>query len=80
MRRTGSEALFNALIDTYHYLGYTQPVGEHLKYLVFADGRPVACLAWSSSPRHLGCRDRYIGWSRRRDGATCVCSPTTPDS
>jgi hypothetical protein len=70
VRRSASEALFNALIDSYHYLGYTQPVGEHLKYLVFADGRPVACLAWSSSPRHLGCRDRYIGWSataRRRN-------------
>jgi len=63
VRRTASEALFNALIDTYHYLGYTQPVGEHLKHVVFAQGRPVACLAWSSSPRHLGCRDRYIGWS-----------------
>lgn len=70
VRRTGSEALFNALIDTYHYLGYTAPVGESLKYLVFADRRPVAALAWSSSPRHLGCRDRYIGWSpaaRRRN-------------
>jgi hypothetical protein len=70
VRRTATEALFNALIDRYHYLGYTQPVGEHLKYLVFAQGRPLACLAWSSSPRHLGCRDRYIGWSasaRRRN-------------
>jgi hypothetical protein len=39
-----------------------QPVGEHLKYLVWATGRPIACLAWSSAPRHLGSRDRYIGW------------------
>lgn len=70
VRRTQTEALFNALIDAYHYLGYTQPVGEHLKYLVFAQGRPLAALAWSSSPRHLGCRDRYIGWcasARRRN-------------
>jgi len=70
IRRTTTERLFNALIDAYHYLGYTRPVGEHLKYLVFAHERPVACLAWSSSPRHLGCRDRYIGWSataRRRN-------------
>jgi hypothetical protein len=37
-------------------------VGEHLKYLVWALGRPVACLAWSSAPRHLGPRDRFIGW------------------
>jgi hypothetical protein len=23
----------------------------------------VACLAWSSAPRHLGPRDRFLGWS-----------------
>ncbi len=51
------------LVEEHHYLGYVQPVGEHLKYLVYARGRPVACLAWSSAPRHLGPRDRFIGWS-----------------
>lgn len=64
VRRTDTEPLFNTLIEQHHYLGYTQPVGEHLKYLVYAHERPVACLAWSSAPRHLGCRDRFIGWSR----------------
>jgi hypothetical protein len=63
VRRTGDEPLFNSLIEHHHYLGYEQPVGEHLKYLVWAQRRPVACLAWSSAPRHLGSRDRYIGWS-----------------
>ena len=62
VRRTADEPLFNSLLEQYHYLGYEQPVGEHLKYLVWAQGRPVACLAWSSSPRHLGARDRFIGW------------------
>jgi hypothetical protein len=38
-------------------------VGEQLKYVVFAGQRPIACLAWSSAPRHIGCRDRFIGWS-----------------
>jgi hypothetical protein len=69
VRRTPEEALFNSLMEQYHYLGYEQPVGEHLKYLVWARGalwaRPVAALAWSSSPRHLGARDRYIGWSQQ---------------
>ena len=23
----------------------------------------MACMAWSSSPRHLGARDRFIGWT-----------------
>ena len=51
-----------------HYV--TEPVGEHLKYSVYAWGRPIACLAWSSAPRHLGARDRFIGWTaeaRRRN-------------
>jgi hypothetical protein len=63
VRRTRAEGLFNSLIQQHHYLGYTQPVGEHLKYLVFAGERLLACLAWSSAPRHLGPRDRFIGWS-----------------
>ena len=65
VRRTPEEALFNGLLAQHHYLGYTQPVGEHLKYLVFAQGRPIACLAWSSAPRHLGSRDRFIGWDKQ---------------
>ena len=70
VRRTTDEPLFNSLMEEHHYLGYEQPVGEHLKYLVWAQGRPIACIAWSSAPRHLGSRDRYIGWNaeaRRRN-------------
>jgi hypothetical protein len=70
VRRTPEERLFNSLLEQYHYLKYQQPVGEHAKYLVWAQERPIACLAWSSAPRHLGSRDRYIGWSaeaRRRN-------------
>jgi hypothetical protein len=63
VRRTSEEALFHSLLDQYHYLGYERPVGEHLKYLVKSGGYPVACLAWSSAPRHLKLRDRYLGWS-----------------
>jgi len=63
VRRTGAEPLFNSLIEQHHYLGYEQPVGEHLKYLVFAHDRPVACMAWSSAPRHIASRDRFIGWT-----------------
>jgi hypothetical protein len=70
VRRTGDEPLFNSLMEQHHYLRYEQPVGEHLKFLAWAQGRPIACLAWSSAPRHLGSRDRYIGWdaeARRRN-------------
>lgn len=70
VRRRAEERLCNALIEQHHYLGYTHPVGEHLKYVVYAGQRPVACFTWSSAPRHLGPRDRFIGWSaeaRRRN-------------
>lgn len=70
VRRTPDEAVFNSLIEQYHYLGHTQPIGEHLKFLVYAQQRPIACLAWSSAPRHLAGRDCFIGWSaeaRRRN-------------
>ncbi len=62
VRRRPLEKLFNGLIAQYHYLRYTRPVGEHLKYLAFSGDRPVGCLAFSSAAYQLGCRDRFIGW------------------
>jgi len=63
VRRTPEEALVNSLLEHHHYLGYRQPVGEHLKYLVTAAERPIGCFCWSSAPRHLSPRDEHIGWS-----------------
>ena len=43
VRRTPEEALFNSLLEQYHYHGYRQPVGEHLKNLsVNRHGLPPA--------------------------------------
>jgi len=63
VRRTPQEALVRSLIEQHHYLGYVQPVGEQLKYLVLGRGRPLGCFCWSSAPLHLDPRDQYIGWS-----------------
>lgn len=63
VRRTPLQRLYTSLIEQYHYLRYTRPVGEHLEYLALARGRVVACLGWCSAPRHIGCRDRYLGWT-----------------
>ena len=72
VRGTPQEKLCNWLLHSEHYLGFTHPVGESLKFMVFAGLRPVALFSWSSAPRHLGPRDSYIGWSpqqrRRRIG------------
>jgi len=64
VRRTPWESLYRGLIEQYHYLGYTRFVGEHLEYIAFSRGRALACLGWSSAPRHIGCRDRYLGWTK----------------
>jgi hypothetical protein len=69
VRRRAEEKLFGSLIQAHHYLAYTQPVGAHLKHLVYGRGTPIACLAWSSAPRHLGPRDRFIGWSKEQRAA-----------
>jgi hypothetical protein len=44
---------------------------------VKARGQVIACLAWCSAPRHLGARDRFIGWNqqaRRRNLHLIACN------
>lgn len=75
---TPEEGLFNWLIASEHYLGYVHPVGERLKFLVFSGTRPVALFGWSSPPRHLDPRDKYIAWSSsaRRQNAHLIAYNT----
>jgi len=56
------EPFYKGLIQAYHYLGYCQTVGEHLKYMVFHQGRPLACLGWGAAAWNVASRDRFIGW------------------
>lgn len=65
VRRAQGEDIFADLLNRYHYLGYSRPVGEHLKYLVLAAARPIACLAWNSGPLKLKLRDGLIGAPRQ---------------
>jgi len=57
--------LYNSLIQHYHYLGYRQIVGCHLKYIVFVNRRPAACLGWGSAAWSVHSRDAFIGWSKK---------------
>ena len=61
VRRAEGEKLFAHLLSCHHYLGYSRPVGEHLKYLVMAGERPIACLGWNSAPLKLNLRDQFVG-------------------
>ena len=55
------------LVDRYHYLGYKQPFGAQLRYLVVcgAEERPLACLQYSSPAWKVASRDAWIGWESR---------------
>jgi hypothetical protein len=63
VRRTPLEGLFDHLIADCHYLGPMRGVGEQMKSLALSAGRPLACLGFTSAPRHLAPRDRFIGWT-----------------
>lgn len=63
VRRLPEEALWNHFVHQYHYKGYRILVGSHLKYLVFMDQVPIACLSWNSSVFRIQDRDRFLGWS-----------------
>jgi hypothetical protein len=65
VRRAEGEEVFNHLLNQYHYLGFSRPVGEHLKYLVLAADRPLACMAWNSGPLRLNLRDQFVGAPRK---------------
>ncbi|MGH7219541.1 MAG: Druantia anti-phage system protein DruA [Nitrospiraceae bacterium] len=65
VRRTQGEDLFDSLLDQYHYLGFSRPVGEHLKYLVLCGDRPIGCMAWNSGPLKLKLRDAFVGAPRQ---------------
>lgn len=66
VRNTLDERLYDGLIESYHYLGYTYPVGEYLKYIVFIKERPIGCIGLSSAVRHIKCRDQFIGWTKQQ--------------
>ena len=63
VRHTAYEKLHAGLIEQYHYLGYSHPVGEQRKYVVYSRERPVGCFSFSAASRHVAARDRYIGWN-----------------
>ena len=65
VRHTELEPLYNSLVHYYHYLGYQQIVGAHLKYMAFINERPVACLGWGSAAWRVKSRDDFIGWDKQ---------------
>jgi hypothetical protein len=56
---------WKSYLQTYHYLGYRQPVGPHLGYFIVSQPRQIrlGCLLFSASAAWaLAPRDQWIGW------------------
>lgn len=58
-----TSALWNELIDRYHYLGYRRTGGAQMRFFVHAMGQPVALLAFSAAAWRVAARDEFIGWT-----------------
>ena len=69
--------LFRTLLQQYHYLGYSGPVGENLKYLVYdRQERLLGCLLYGAAAWRIASRDRFIGWdeSARQHGLSRIAN------
>ena len=56
--------LWNALIDRYHYLGYTPLPGAQMRYLIESDQGLLGVLGFGAAAWKVAARDRWIGWER----------------
>lgn len=56
-------ALWNELIERYHYLGYTPLSGAQMRYFVFSGSDLLAALGFGAAAWALAPRDQFIGWS-----------------
>lgn len=75
--QTSEIQLFRTLLQQYHYLGYSGPVGENLKYLVYdRQGRVLGCLLYGAAAWRVASRDRFIGWdeSARKCGLSRIAN------
>jgi hypothetical protein len=69
LRQVGNKAeslLWNALIDRYHYLGYSPLSGAQMRYLIDSDRGLVGGIGFGAAACTLKARDRWIGWNRQQ--------------
>lgn len=59
-------ALFNELVQRYHYLKYKPLPGAQIRYMVFSGPDLLAVLGFGASAWTLAPRDRLIGWTAQQ--------------
>lgn len=77
-RYSKASRLWNALMDTYHYLGAGPLCGAQMRYLIHSPGHSyLGALAFSAAAWRLAARDNWIGWSdeaRRQHLPKVICN------
>jgi hypothetical protein len=59
-------ALYNELIERYHYLRYTPLPGAQLRYMVESGTHLLAVLGFGAAAWSLAPRDHFIGWTSQQ--------------
>ena len=57
-------ARWQELVKRHHYLGYSALCGRAIRHVVLYDDVWLGVLGWQIGSFKVGCRDRWIGWSR----------------
>jgi hypothetical protein len=59
-----SSALYNALMERHHYLGYGPMAGAQVRYLIVWEQGLLGAIGFGASAWKVAARDRFIGWNR----------------
>jgi hypothetical protein len=58
--------LFNEYIARYHYLGYKNPFGCHLRYFIKSNSGVLGCVMFAGATKAIASRDHWIGWDKNQ--------------
>lgn len=58
-----ASALWNGLIDRYHYLGYQRLPGAQRRYLIQSREGLLGAIGWGAAAWKVAPRDKWLGWT-----------------
>lgn len=73
------EKVFNYILKEYHYLSFSRPVGQNMKYLILGRNNCfLGCLLFGAAAWKIESRDQWIGWSAdvRERNLGLICNNT----
>jgi hypothetical protein len=58
--------LVDEYLQRYHPLGYRQPFGYRMRYLIEGQPGRLGCLLFAGAAKNLGAREQWIGWTEEQ--------------